>query len=202
MQSSSLVPISCLFLILSLLLLCQIKCHWKCRNVAESEAGRKTEPKRWQRRRKKTISQLSEMERRAECDGSCSNDTTAGVLASPAAPDISQHSRKQRTSKCARFWKRSFPPETLWIHLDPVLQKLRTGCTEGQHLHIFGDTAAPRATTPGDLRDHRKHLPGEGGLQPGNNQHPPPLLYLLAFHKASQTLSPVYSVFSSLILCP
>lgn len=134
-------------------------------------------------KKRKTISQLSEMERRAECDGSCSNDTTAGVLASPAAPDISQHSRKQRTSKCARFWKRSFPPETIWIHLDPVLQKLRTGCTEGQHLHIFGDTAAPRATTPGDLRDHRKHLPGEGGLQPGNNRHPPPFSICWPFTK-------------------
>lgn len=102
---------------------------------------------------------------------------------SPAAPDISQHSRNQRTSKCAKIWKRSWPPETVWIHLDPVLQKLRTGCTEGQRLHIFGDTAAPSVTTPGDLKDHRKHLPGEGGLQPGNNRHCPPISICWPFTK-------------------
>lgn len=35
-------------------------------------------------KKRKTMSQQSEMERRAECDGSCSSDTTAGVLALPS----------------------------------------------------------------------------------------------------------------------
>lgn len=127
-------------------------------------------------KKRKTISQLSERERRAECDGSCSNDTTAGVLPPPSS-SRHQPAFKEPLDKyvCARLWRRSWPPETVWIHLDPVLQKLRTGHTEGQHLHIFGDAAAPSATTPGDLRDHRKHLPGEGGLQPGNNRPCPPI---------------------------
>lgn len=117
---------------------------------------------------------------------------------SAAAPDISQHSRNHWTSKCARLWKGSWPPETVWIHLDPVLQKLRTGCTEGQHLHILGDAAAPSATNPGDLKDHRKHLPGEGGLQPGNN---PPSLSVGLSKSLTDILDPVYFLPKGRISC-
>lgn len=62
---------------------------------------------------------------------------------SPPAPDITQHSRNYwRRTMSTKIWGKSWPPETVWIHLDPILEELRTRRTEVLHLNIFSNAAA------------------------------------------------------------
>lgn len=88
------------------------------------------------------------MERRAERDGSGSKDTSKDCRSVPPPHQLQTSASIQGTTRStmsAKIWKRSRPPETVWIHLDP---------------HILGSDTSVK--TPGDLKDHMNHLPGEG----------------------------------------